>query len=222
MKNTTTQATKPDLPDLSDIRALRIGITGGIGSGKSYVCSQLEAAGHAVFYCDDEAKRIIRTDEGVKRELSRLVGADVYAPDGQLRKAVLAAYLCRGTDYAERVNRIVHPRVAEAFRQFCLARQTDDTNVPQLPPSCGKETTPQALAALPLRGTVFMECALLFETGFNSLTSLSVLVHVSHTTQLSRLMARDNISREKAEAWIALQLPEEEKLERADRIIVNE
>ncbi len=220
---TTTATNNPAaLPCLDGIRALRIGVTGGIGSGKSYVCRQIEAAGHAVFYCDDEAKRIIRTDRQVMGELRQLVGEDVYAPDGSLQKAVLAAYLCRGADCAERVNRIVHPRVAEAFRQFCLARQAaEGTTVPTLLAG-GHEITPKALAALPVSGTVFMECALLFETGFDRLTSRSVLVHVSRPTQLKRLMARDGISREKAEAWIALQMPEEEKLKRADCIITNE
>ena len=220
---TTTATNNPAVPPCLDgIRALRIGVTGGIGSGKSYVCRQIEAAGHAVFYCDDEAKRIIRTDHQVMSELRQLVGEDVYTADGSLQKAVLAAYLCRGADCAERVNRIVHPRVAEAFRQFCLARQAaEGTAVPTLPAG-GHEITPQVLAALPVSGTVFMECALLFETGFDRLTSRSVLVHVSRPTQLKRLMARDGISREKAKAWIALQMPEEEKLKRADCIITNE
>ena len=108
---------------LNDIRPLAVspvmlvGITGGIGSGKSYVCRQLEAAGHPVFYCDDEAKRIIRTDAAVRRELSAVVGSEVYDAGGRLVKSVLAAWLCRGRDYAARVDAIVHPRVAAAFRE---------------------------------------------------------------------------------------------------------
>lgn len=221
MKTSAANSPTP-LPCLDGIRALRIGVTGGIGSGKSYVCRQIEAAGHAVFYCDDVAKRIIRTDEYVMSELRQLVDENVYTPDGQLQKAVLAAYLCQGEDYAARVNRIVHPRVAEAFREFCLERQAKEgTPLPMLDGG-GAAITPQALAALPASGTVFMECALLFETGFDRLVSRNVLVHVSHATQLARLMTRDNISREKAEAWIALQMSEEEKLKRADCIITNE
>ena len=92
-----------------------IGITGGIASGKSYVCRQLEAAGHPVFYCDAEAKRIIRTDPAVRRELTSLVGPEVYAADGQLVKSVLAAWLCRSRSHAAQVDAIVRPRVADAF-----------------------------------------------------------------------------------------------------------
>ena len=68
------------------IRPILIGITGGIGSGKSYICHQLEQTGHHVFYCDDVAKQIIRTQADVKRELTALVGLDVYDAAGQLVK----------------------------------------------------------------------------------------------------------------------------------------
>ena len=94
---------------------MSIGITGGIGSGKSYVCKQLEQAGHPVFYCDDVAKHIIRTHKDVKRELTALVGNNLYDTNGALVKNVLATYLCKGTTYSHRVDAIVHPRVAEAF-----------------------------------------------------------------------------------------------------------
>ena len=113
MKQTTNSSACP----------LRIGITGGIGSGKSYICHQLEQTGHRIFYCDDEAKRIIRTHPDVMNELRALVGPEVYDANGGLNKSVLAAYLCRGRNYSQRVDRIVHPRVAEAFRQFCAAQQ---------------------------------------------------------------------------------------------------
>ena len=98
-------------------------ITGGIGSGKSFYCRQLEAAGFPIFYCDDEAKRIIRTSEVVRRELTALVGDDVYDAEGCLQKPVLAAFICRGKEFAAQVDAIVHPRVAEAF-QIWAAEQT--------------------------------------------------------------------------------------------------
>ena len=106
MKQTTNS---PELP-------LRIGITGGIGSGKSYVCHQLEQAGHRIFYCDDEAKRIIRTHPDVMDELRALVGAQVYDADGGLNKPVLAAYLCQGRHYSQQVDRIVHPPCGAGVR----------------------------------------------------------------------------------------------------------
>lgn len=200
-------------------RPLLIGITGGIGSGKSYICRQLAQVGHHVFYCDDVAKQIIRTHADVKRELTALVGDELYDAEGQLVKSVLAAYLCRGTDYSHRVDRIVHPRVAEAFRQQAALF------MPRTRPSlrCDeKQISLHHLQQLPTDGVLFMECALLFESGFDQLVDKSVVVHVSHATQLDRLMARDHISREKAQRWIDLQLSEEEKLRRADYVINNE
>ena len=104
---------------------LRIGITGGIGSGKSYVCRQLEAVRHEVFYCDEEAKRIIRHDATVQQALRQLVGHEVYDAEGRLVKPVLAAYLCRGREYAAQVDAIVHPRVAEAFARRAAALSAD-------------------------------------------------------------------------------------------------
>ena len=210
MKQTTNS---PELP-------LRIGITGGIGSGKSYVCHQLEQAGHRIFYCDDEAKRIIRTHPDVMDELRALVGPQVYDADGRLNKPVLAAYLCQGRHYSQQVDRIVPPRVAQAFGQFCAAQPSAaNANLP-IPP--GKCLSLEALQQLPTSGVVFMECALLFESGFNRLVDYSVLVHVSAQTQLLRLMARDHISAQKAQSWIDLQLSESEKMARADAYIVNE
>lgn len=175
---------------------VRVAVTGGIGSGKSYVCRRLEAAGHPVFYCDDEAKRIIRTDSHVRCELTSLVGPDLYSPDGTLTKPVLAAYLCGGPRQAARVDAIVHPRVAQAFEAWAAA-QADDHAV------------------------VFMECALLFEAGFDRLVHFAAAVTVPPAVRLERLMARDHISEEKARAWMALQLPEEEKCRRAHFLLCN-
>ncbi len=171
------------------------GITGGIGSGKSYVCRLLEQSGYPVFYCDDEAKRIIRTSPKVRSELTAVVGEGLYAADGSLVKPRLAAYLCQGPDYAARIDAIVHPRVRTAFLEW-LARR----NEPK----------------------VFMECALLFESGFDSLVDKSVLVSAPTELRIARLMERDGVSREKATEWLNLQMPEEEKARRAHLIIYND
>lgn len=201
------------------IRPILIGITGGIGSGKSYICHQLEQTGHHVFYCDDVAKQIIRTQADVKRELTALVGPDVYDAAGKLVKSVMAAYLCRGTDYSHRIDQIVHPRVAAAFKQqAALLRPSTPTTL-----ECDEKVISlQLLQQLPTDGVLFMECALLFESGFDQLVDKSVVVHVSQETQLKRLIGRDHISREKALRWISLQLAEDVKVGRADYVINNE
>lgn len=205
-----------------------IGITGGIASGKSYVCAQLEQAGHTVFYCDSEAKHIIRTDPEVRRQLSQLVGSDLYDAQGQLVKSKLAAWLCKGKAHAAQVDAIVHPRVAEAFARRVAphwegglpARHKEPLLSPPFPRK--QLDSLQQLITLPPQRVLFMECALLFESGFDRLVDSSLLIHVSAQTQLQRLMARDHISESKAQEWIALQFSEQQKLELADYVLDND
>lgn len=222
-----------------------IGITGGIASGKSYVCAQLEQAGHTVFYCDSEAKHIIRTDLEVRWQLSQLVGSDLYDAQGQLVKSKLAAWLCKGKAHAAQVDAIVHPRVAEAFARRVAhhwegglpARHKEDNlqahwedgllarhREPLLSPPFPRKQLDslQQLITLPPQRVFFMECALLFESGFDRLVDSSLLIHVSAQTQLQRLMARDHISESKAQEWIALQFSEQQKLELADYVLDND
>ena len=174
---------------------LRIAITGGIGSGKSYVCSRLETAGYPVFYCDDEAKRIIRTSPVVREALTSLIGPDVYDRDGHLVKPVLAAYICGSPLQADKVNAIVHPRVADAFREWTM-----------------RQSAP----------IVFMECALLYESGFDALVDVTALVVVPEDVRLRRVIERDHVTAEKARAWMSLQLPEPEKAARAGFLLHND
>lgn len=180
------------LPHNSSTRSY--GITGGIGSGKSFICSILESHGFPVFYCDPIAKAIIRNDLEVRRELAALVGQDVYTDNG-LNKPVLAAYLCKGPAYAKQVDEIVHPRVAQAFLKW-----KESANAP----------------------VVFMECALLFESGFDLLVDRTIQVTVPEHVRIRRVMQRDCISEEKAKAWMNLQMPEEEKVQRANYQIIND
>ena len=120
-----------------------LGVTGGIGSGKSYVCSILAQQGAPIFYADDAAKQIMRTHSAVQEELCALLGSEVYDAEGHLVKSVVAAYLCQGEAHSQRVNAIVHPRVEEAWREFV----TQHADAP----------------------IIYMECALLFEVGWQRL-----------------------------------------------------
>ncbi|MBQ1667355.1 MAG: dephospho-CoA kinase [Prevotella sp.] len=93
---------------------MRVAITGGIGSGKSYVCKRLEAFGIRVYDCDAAAKRLMRTSSALQQDLCRLVGDDVYV-DGVLQKQVLAKFLLASEDNKQAVNQIIHPAVARDF-----------------------------------------------------------------------------------------------------------
>lgn len=94
---------------------MKIGITGGIGSGKSYVCKLLEQRGYSVYDCDSAAKRLIRTSPYIRRRLTALIGPHTYLPDGSLNKKAVAEFLLTSEENAKAIDRIVHPAV---FRDF--------------------------------------------------------------------------------------------------------
>ncbi len=93
---------------------MKIAITGGIGSGKSYVCKMLKERGIGVYDCDAAAKRLMNESDDIKTRLSMLVGEEVYR-DGKLVKPVMAKFLLASKDNTYAVNDIVHPAVAEDF-----------------------------------------------------------------------------------------------------------
>lgn len=95
---------------------MKIGITGGIGSGKSYICLQLKERGIQVYDCDAAAKRLIRTSPEIKRKLTDLVGTDAYI-DGKLNKAAIAQFLLRSEANAKAIDNIVHPAVFQDFEE---------------------------------------------------------------------------------------------------------
>lgn len=94
---------------------MKIGITGGIGSGKSYVCRLLEQRGYSVYDCDSAAKRLIVSSPSIRRRLTALIGPHTYFDDGSLNKGAVAAYLLASEAHANDIDRIVHPAV---FRDF--------------------------------------------------------------------------------------------------------
>lgn len=168
---------------------MKIGITGGIGSGKSYVCRLLAGRGISVYDCDSAAKRLMRTSPDLRRRLTEAVGPDCYEADGRLNKAAVARFLLSSEANARMVDGIVHPAVAADFEAS---------------------------------GSAWMECAILFESGFDRLVDRVVAVTAPREVRLARVMRRDGITREKAEEWLAKQLPQEEVARRADFTIVND
>ena len=96
---------------------MKIAITGGIGSGKSFVCRELQRRGIDVYDCDAAAKRLMRSDVELQQRLRRLVGEDVYSADGILQKPVLARFLLASEANKLAVNDVVHPAVARDFEQ---------------------------------------------------------------------------------------------------------
>ena len=93
---------------------MKIGITGGIGSGKSYICQRLKTRGIEVYDCDSAAKRLIRTSDSIRRQLTQLIGEDTYIGDS-LNKVAVARFLLASERNAQAIDHIVHPAVFQDF-----------------------------------------------------------------------------------------------------------
>ncbi len=173
---------------------MKIGITGGIGTGKSYVCQLLKQRGIAVYDCDGAAKRLIRTSPIIYKELCQLIGPDAFlAPtvDGEhlINKAAVTRFLLQNARHARAINDIVHPAV---FRDF-------------------EES-----------GMEWMESAILFESGIDRLVDRVVMVSAPDEVRISRVMKRDHISREKVIQWMQRQWPQDWVRQHSDFEIVND
>lgn len=173
---------------------IKIGITGGIGSGKSYLCKLLKEKGIPVYNCDDEAKRLMTESATIRQQLCQLIGDEAYV-NGLLNKPVIAAFLFANAENATAINKIVHPIVKQDFAEWALSQ---DCLI------------------------VAQECALLFESGFSATVDVVVEVYAPEHLRLQRAMIRDKVSAQQIKARMAQQMDEEEKRRRADFCILND
>ena len=175
--------------------AIKLGITGGIGSGKSCVSNLLRVMGVPVYDCDKEASRLMNSSEKIRRELIRLAGSDVYDEQEKLNRRLLAAYMFGHADRVEKVNAIVHPSVREDFSRWAAEREGERV--------------------------VALESAILYEAGMSGDVDAVVLVYTPAEERLRRAMERDDASAEQVRRRMESQTPDEEKMERADFVIRN-
>lgn len=174
---------------------ISIAITGGIGSGKSYVSDLLQKRGIPIYNTDDEAKRLMLSDEVIRQDLIALLGADVYM-DGVLNKALLASYLFADADNAARVNAIVHPRVKADFYRWLSEHQDCE------------------MAGL--------ESAILFEAGFEDTVDVIVMVYAPEALRIERAMKRDHATERQIRARMSAQMDDEEKCRMSHFVIRND
>lgn len=177
---------------------IRLGITGGIGSGKSIVSQLFRVMGIPVYDSDKESKRLTITDKGIRTQLTELVGKDVYADNGSLNKSILASWLFSCEEHTLKVNSIIHPVVKEDFLSWVKKQENAGYK------ACG------------------IESAILIEAGFQDVVEKVVMVTAPLETRIDRTMQRDHASRESVINRIARQMNEEEKKEKADYVISNE
>lgn len=177
---------------------LKIGITGGIGSGKSVVSKLLNMFNIPVYISDIEAKRLILSDSIIRRDLVDLLGEKVYYPNGDLNKERLATYLFASPQQADQVNAIIHPQVKTDFQ--CWANQQSAFS----------------------RSMVGLESAILFEAGFDVEVDVCVMVYAPLELRLKRAMDRDSVSRNLIMDRINAQMSDELKKDRSDYVIYND
>ena len=173
---------------------LRIGLSGGIGSGKSTVAGILAKMGYPVFYSDQEAKRLYDENPVLQKQLVDLFGPAIYR-DGQLNKAFFAQQLFSNAELKAQVTALVHPLVRKAFEVWAQQQASD---------------------------LVFNEAAILFETGAYKDFDATVLVTAPIETRIERVQKRDLISREAVLQRIANQWPDSKKMNLSTYIITND
>ena len=175
---------------------LKIGITGGIGSGKTTVCKVFETLGIPVFYADTVAKQIMVSDRILVKGVKDAFGRESYTAEGILNNKHIAGIVFNNTEQLARLNELVHPAVFRAF----------DNWVKQIP------------ATIPY---ILKEAALLFESGSYKMCDQNMLVIASEQSRLKRVMERDGVTAEQVKARMDKQLPDAEKIQLADHIIYN-
>ena len=172
---------------------LKIGITGGIGSGKTYVCQLLEKLGYPVFYSDEEAKKLMTQDPSLISEIKQLLGDESYIQN-ELNKPFIAHSIFHNSKLREAINLLVHPKVFQAFE---LWKNKQSSTI------------------------VFNESALLFETESYKRFDKNILILSDNETRIKRIQLRDTLSVIEIKNRIESQLSDDEKIKKTDFIIDN-
>ncbi|MDR1056747.1 MAG: dephospho-CoA kinase [Prevotellaceae bacterium] len=173
---------------------LKIGLTGGIGSGKTVVCEAFKCLGIPVYQADTEAKRLYDTDEILRRQMIELFGSDLYK--GQfLDRKILASIIFNDREALNTINKLVHPAVERDFNDWASQQHT----VPY----------------------VIQEAAILFESGIARLMDKTITISAPETLRIWRASLRDNVSTEDIRRRIENQMNDNERNCLADFIIVS-
>lgn len=176
-------------------KKISLGITGGIGSGKTFVCRKLEQRGIPVFYTDNEARAEMIENHALQISLQNLLGQSVTDAEGRLLKPVLSEYIRSAKSHVAQVDALVHPCVRRRMERWIQNRT---------------------------ESVVAVECALLFEAGFETSLTYSILITAPTDVRERRVMARDGKTEAEVRQWISMQMDEAEKRRRADFTIVND
>ena len=180
-----------------NINSIKIGITGGIGSGKSVISNLLTMEGIPVYKADDESKRLTDTSPVIRKKLIALIDDSIFTHN-KLDRQRLATLIFNDEALLKKVNGIIHPEVREDFRQW-VARQA---------------STPSMCCAL--------ESAILFESNFEKEVDVILMVFAPVELRLKRVRLRDGISEAEILKRMSNQMPDDLKREKADYVIIND
>ncbi|BAO77729.1 dephospho-CoA kinase [Winogradskyella sp. PG-2] len=170
-----------------------VGLTGGIGSGKTTISKHLESFGIPVYIADKEAKALMNRSKVIKRKLIKLFGKSAYK-DEALNRPYLASKIFDDKALLEKMNAIVHPKVASHFKRWLK-----------------KQKAPY----------VIKEAAVIFENHLENQYNYIITVVADENLRIERVMKRDDTSKEKVESIISNQLSDEEKIKKSNFVIVN-
>lgn len=171
-----------------------IGLTGGIGSGKTTVAKFIEEMGFPVYYSDDRAKEIVNDDEVLKNNIKELLGEEAYDQNGFYNKKYVSEIVFNNDETRLQLNALIHPAVKIDFENWVNKQHAE---------------------------FIFKETALLFELKLNESCYKSVLVTADDNIRIKRVMDRDQKTYREIEAIIDKQMPEKDKIKRADFVIYN-
>lgn len=173
---------------------LKIGLTGGIGSGKSTIAKIIETLGYPVYISDRRASILINQNQDIRKALTQRFGNNIYLPEGGLDKQQLASIIFNDKNAIREVNHIVHPIVTLDFLDWCEMQKKE---------------------------ILFFESAILFEAKLESLFDYIISISTDMETRIKRVIARDATNREKVIERINNQMPDSDKLAKSDFVIYN-
>ena len=175
-------------------RMIKIGITGGIGSGKSTVCRVFAALGIPVFEADHSAKELMNSDKEIHKRLVSIFGNAVYLPDHTIDRKYLAEIVFNDSSLLSELNAVVHPVVRQSFFDWCEQQQSP---------------------------YVIHEAAILFESGFYKLMDKTIAVIANEEERIQRVVKRDKTSMELVRQRIRNQWSDQQRMALADYVISN-
>lgn len=175
---------------------LKIGITGGIGSGKTTICNIFKNLGVSIFNSDEHGRDLLNSDKQVKKQIVKLFGKDMYMSDGKIDRPRLAAVIFSDPNAMEKVTEIIHPKVQERFKKWCIKHEREPY--------------------------ILKEAAILFESGHYHDLDKIINVFAPKEDRIQRVMERDGVIEEEVKKRMRFQYSDEERNKLADFIIMNE